>query len=280
MLSGLQKGCEGMGWLYNSLLGLVIGIASITPGLSGGALMAALGLYQQTIHAISDLFRGTVGQAHHFLLPIGLGAVIGVIGFSNVMAWLIGQYPDQVRWLFLGLVAGSIPSLIHTANAQGWHWRLPIFALLAMAALPAATMLGQLLPGMAISTAPDWLQYTLYGLVIALGTIVPGISSSFILMSLGAYGDLLQALAELNLAALLPVGIGFAVGSLLLIRLVERLFLRFHAPSYYTVLGFLLGSALLILPPVSISWDMLADCGLFVLGILLTQALLRVRPQC
>ncbi|MGI6358833.1 MAG: DUF368 domain-containing protein [Bacillota bacterium] len=266
-----------MGWLYNSLLGLVIGIASITPGLSGGALMAALGLYQPTISAVSRLFSDW-RRSLHFLLPIGVGAVGGVIAFSNVMGWLVDQYPAQVRWLFLGLVAGSLPALIRTANAQGWNWRLPLFSLIAMAALPAFSLLRKLLPGISPSAAPGLLQYIWYGLVIALGTIVPGISSSFVLMSLGAYDELLQALAALNLAALLPVGIGFGVGGLLLVRLVEALFCRFHAQSYYSVLGFLLGSALLILPPIRGGWSALVDLGLFTLGILLTWMLLRLQP--
>jgi putative membrane protein len=266
-----------MGWLYNWLLGLVIGIASITPGLSGGALMAALGLYQPVISAVSRLFADWRRNLR-FLLPLGLGAVTGVVAFSNLMAWLIHQYPGQVRWLFLGLVAGSLPALIRTANTQGWNWRLPLFSLITMAALPAASLLGDLLPGISLSAAPDLLQYILFGLVIALGTIVPGISSSFLLMSLGAYDDLLQALAELNLAALLPLGIGFGAGGLLLVRLVENLFRRFHAQSYYSVLGFLLGSALLILPPLRDIGGILVDASLVVLGILLTQALLRLKP--
>ncbi len=271
-------GCGFVSQLRYAIIGLIIGIASITPGMSGGALAAALGLYERMVQAIShplrDLRRNLV-----FLLPVGIGAAVGVVGFSNVMEWLMQQAPNQVKWLFLGLVAGSVPSLMRTANSKGFHWRWLLYTLVALASLPLFNLLQQ---SWSAVTAPGgssgWMAFLGYGLMLAVGTIVPGISTSFILMAFGVYDQLLRAMATLDLEILFPTGLGFCLGVLLLARLVEMLFRRFHSQAYYTVLGFLLGSALLILPSPVFGWPLLLDIGLFVLGVSISLLMLRLSP--
>lgn len=264
-----------MSFINYALIGLVIGIASITPGMSGGALAAALGLYEPMIRAISHLFQN-LKKNLLFLLPIGLGSAVGIVGFSNVMEWLMQQAPNQVKWLFLGLVAGSLPSLFRTANSKGFRWRWLLFTSIALVALPALNLLQQLVPEAQTTISSSWLQYAGYGLVLALGTIVPGISTSFILMALGAYDELLRAIAGLDLTVLLPTAAGFCLGVALLARLVEMLFRRYHSQSYYAVLGFLLGSALLILPRPTFGLLLLLDGTLFLLGIGLSWLMLKM----
>ncbi len=264
-----------MSFLTSALLGLVIGIASITPGLSGGALAAALGLYEQIIRSVSRFFNAPRKNLR-FLLPIGVGAAIGIIGFSNVMDYLMQHWPEQVKWLFLGLVAGSLPSIIKTANTKGFRSRYLIFTLLALAIIPAMTGMQQVWPGSSdAATGTGWQVFVLSGVILAFGTIVPGISSSFILLFLGVYDDLLRAISTFNLMALALAGGGFVLGALLLLRMVEMLFDRFHSQSYYAVVGFLLASAWLIWPDLALGWKLLLDIGLFVLGIVLSLLLIR-----
>lgn len=264
--------------LRYAIIGLIIGIASITPGMSGGALAAALGLYERMVQAIShplrDLRRNLV-----FLLPVGIGAAVGVVGFSNVMEWLMQQAPNQVKWLFLGLVAGSVPALVRTADSRGFrrHWLL--YTLVALAGLPLLGLLQQSWSAAPLSGGSSgYLACLGYGLMLAVGTIVPGISTSFILMAFGVYDQLLRAMAGLDLRILIPTGLGFCIGVLLLARLVEMLFRRFHSQAYYTVLGFLLGSALLILPRPVLGWLLLLDIGLFSLGVAVSLLMLRLSP--
>lgn len=270
-----NSGVLGMSFLTSTLLGLVIGIASITPGLSGGALAAALGLYEQIIRAVSRFFQDPRKNLR-FLLPIALGSIVGIVGFSNVMEWLMRQWPDKVRWLFLGLVAGSLPSLVKTANTKGFRWRYLIFTLLALAIIPAMNVMQQSWPGAEAIGDGGWQVYIISGVILAFGTIVPGLSSSFILLFLGVYDDLLQAVSSVDLVALILTGAGFVLGALLLLRLVEMLFDRYHPQAYYTVLGFLLASAWLILPELALGWRLLADAALFALGVTLSLLLLRV----
>ncbi|KAF0193997.1 MAG: hypothetical protein FD169_2097 [Bacillota bacterium] len=262
-----------MHFLRDVFLGVVIGVAAITPGFSGGALAAAMGLYEPIIRALSHLFRDLKGNSL-FLFPFVLGGAIGVLAFSNVMGWLMQQAPDQVKLLFLGLVAGSVPALIREANAKGFRLRylLATFAALALVYQGAALGLGQ----QASDSGHSAFHYVYYGFIYAVGSIVPGISSSFIFMHMGVYDDLLRAVSSIDMSVLLPVGFGLILGALLLIRMVETLFRKFHSLAYYAVLGFLLGSALLVLPKPQVGWLLLGDAFIFLLGVVLSIQLLRL----
>ena len=270
-----RVGVQPVRFLKNALFGLIIAVAAVTPGLSGGALAIALGLYEPMIKAISALTKEFWKNAL-FLLPLGVGGIVGVLVFGNLMVWLMQQAPGQVKILFLGLVAGSLPGLIRQANARGFHFCYLL--------LTAGAMILVYLGGSPIEEGPqvisgdlNALHYACYGLIHAVGTIVPGISSSFIFLHLGVYDDLLQAVLTVDLNALLPAGLGFALGAVLLIRLVELFFCRYYSLAYYAVLGFLLGSALLIVPSPRAGWQIIFDLCLFLLGAVFSLILLKLR---
>jgi len=245
------------------LVGFVIGIASVTPGLSGGVIAAAAGLYEPAIHAILNLrkeFRASV----YYLAPLAIGAGSGIFLFSKVMKELMTKAESAVLYVFLGLVAGSLPSLVKEANSGGfkkrylWATVIPFAVVFFLDAL-----MGQAKnPNTPVELGI--LDTILYGAVLAVGTIVPGISSSFILMYLGVYEKLLSAIANMELKILFMLAVGFAVAGLLMIKLVEFLFRRFRAFAYYAVLGFLLASMVMVFPGLRQGWGMALDAFLFL----------------
>jgi len=262
-------------FLKNALFGLIIAVAAVTPGLSGGALAVALGLYEPMIRAISALTK-EFWKSTRFLLPLGIGGIIGVLLFSNLMVWLMQQVPGQVKFLFLGLVVGSLPAIIRQANTRGFRF---YYLLLTAGAMILVYLGGSPIEegSQVISGDQSALHYAGYGLIHAVGTIVPGISSSFVFLHLGIYDDLLQAVLTVDLNALLPAALGFTLGAVLLIRLVEIFFCRYYSLTYYAVLGFLLGSALLILPSPRAGWQFFFDLCLFLLGAVFSLLLLKLR---
>ncbi|MGE5678800.1 MAG: undecaprenyl phosphate translocase family protein, partial [Pseudomonadota bacterium] len=80
------------------------------------------------------------------------------------------------------------------------------------------------------------------------GTIVPGISASFVLMYLGAYQLLLEGLSSIDLSVLIPVGVGFGLSIIAFAKIVSYMFRRFYGYTYYTVMGFVIGSIVAIFP--------------------------------
>lgn len=255
------------------ILGLVMGIAAITPGLSGGALAAALGIYGPIIRALCSLSRN-FERSIRFLFPLASGLVLGIIAFSHIMAWLMTTSPNQVKLLFLGLVAGSLPALIREANRKGFRLRYLLATLLALILMYQGA---ELLAWPQVTDGNfNALHYGYFGFIFAVGSIIPGFSSSFILIHIGAYDDLLRAINTLHLPLLIPAGLGFALGALLLLGAVESMLARYHGPAYYSILGFLLGSALLIWPGLSPGSMFIVDTAVFSGGVVLSAALLKL----
>lgn len=262
-----------MRFVKNVFLGLVLGVAAITPGLSGGAVAAAMGLYEPIIRALSKILSN-FKKSFSFLLPYVIGGAIGTLAFSSSIGWLMRQSPNQVKLLFLGLVAGSLPALIREANRKGFRLRYVLATILCLLIVYSGSTFK--LEPLSQQGGYSPLHFVLFGLIYAVGSIVPGISSSFIFIHLGVYDDLLHAISTLNLPALIPAGLGLLVGAALLIRVVATLFNRYHSMAYYAVLGFLLGSALLIMPALRAGWLLLWDLAIFLLGIVLSRELLRL----
>lgn len=262
-----------MHFARDMVLGLIIGIAGITPGLSGGALAAAMGIYEPIIRALGSLLRN-FKQSALFLLPLACGGLVGVLAFSRVMEWLMLAYPSQVKLLFLGLVAGSLPALIREANRTGFRLR---YVLATITALTLMYRGAELLAWPRVTDGTfSALHYAYFGFIYAIGSIIPGISSSFVLIHIGSYDDLLRAIATANAPVLVPAALGFGLGIVLLVRAVERTFARYHGLAYYSIIGFLLGSALLIWPDITLGWMLVVDATVFVGGIMLSTVLLKL----
>ncbi|MEG0767003.1 MAG: DUF368 domain-containing protein, partial [Clostridia bacterium] len=125
---------ERVGPFFQKLLaGLVMGIGAILPGVSGGVMAVSMGLYEPMIAAISHFFHDIRANIK-FLLPILLGAAFGILATSGVLEWLMRNVRDQVLFLFIGLVAGGLPTLFQQANGKTLRLRglLPLLLGIAL----------------------------------------------------------------------------------------------------------------------------------------------------
>ena len=255
------------------VLGFIMGIAAITPGLSGGALAATLGIYGPIIRALCSLTR-TFKASVSYLLPLATGLALGILAFSRVMEWLMITSPSQVTLLFLGFVAGSLPALVREASSKGFRPRYLLATFLALLLMyRGAELLAWPQVAEGNFTA---LHYGYFGFIYAIGSVIPGISSSFILIHIGSFDDLLRAINTMYLPVLIPAGLGFTLGALLLVRAVEHMLAHHHGLTYFCILGFLLGSGLLIWPGLSGGTMFLVDTAIFLGGVALSAALLRL----
>jgi len=266
------------GFFKRLISGLIIGVAGIVPGLSGGVIAAALGLYEPAILALTGFIKRPRQNAC-FLLPLIIGAGAGMILFGNVVGWLMEKASAEVLFLFFGLVGGSIPSVLKEANAHGFRFRYIWATIMALIAVLAVDFMGSLVTAADNTAAWDMGHGVFYGMILALGTIVPGISSSFLLIYLGAYQAYLNAIAACDFAVLRPLALGFLIAATPLIKLVEIFFRRHHGASYYAVLGFLLGSMIIVFPGLARGWQMLADMLLLCSGIVASLLLLKLNQH-
>lgn len=263
-----------MSFLSRFIKGLLIGIGAVAPGVSGGSLAVIFGLYERITDAIADVFKDFRKNAV-FFFPIALGGGVGVLAFSNIMEYLFLNYEVQVKYLFIGLMIGTLPTVFKEANRKGFRgiYILPCVTAFVM------TIMFMVLENRGIDIIPEvshgLLQLTSYGAIIGIGTIVPGISASFVLMYIGAYQIVLEGIARMDLAVMLPVGAGFAVSIVLFAKLVSLLFKRFYGYTYYTVLGFVVGSIITIFPGIAFNVKYLLSFLLFAAGLYLSLTLSR-----
>ncbi|MDD4797632.1 MAG: DUF368 domain-containing protein [Eubacteriales bacterium] len=253
--------------LKKIIAGVLIGMGAILPGVSGGVMAVSMGLYEGMIQAVSNFFKKPK-QNFLFLLPIGIGGVVGVLITTGVLEWSLTHYENQVIFLFMGFVVGSIPSIVSEANSKGGFKARYLWAGLAGVALLVLLWLGENTLAENVDAGITNLQAALAGGIMSAGTIIPGISTSFMLMYLGWYQPVVEALNQMNIPLLLCLGGGFVVVSLLIIKAVNWLFERFHGYAYYAVLGFTITSMVLICPKGS--EGLLVNLAMMAAGVVIS----------
>lgn len=231
--------------LRNVLCGLLIGGGAILPGVSGGVLAVVFGIYQPCMEILISPVK-SLPKYWKMLIPLGIGAAAGFVLFAKGLSVLFAWSDAVAVWLFIGLILGTIPQLFREAGKTG---RRKGSRILFMACF--LLMLVGLLcvsRGVALQVTPGVGWYFLSGVLFGLGMIVPGMTSSAVLMALGLYEPILNALTALDFSVLIPIVPGVVLSVLLLARLVNWLIGHYHAQSLHGILGIVVASTLAIVP--------------------------------
>ena len=224
-----------------------MGAADVVPGVSGGTMAFILGIYEELIRSIRSfdltLLRLLAGfkirEAMErvnvwFLLALGCGILSAIFSLARLIAWLLAHHPVHIWSFFFGLVLASVATV--TRSVARWSAAL---ALGALAGAAGAYVLVGLVPLETPNQA--WFLF-LSGAVAICAMILPGISGSFILVILGKYHYLLEAVNQRDLNTLAIAAMGAGCGLILFSRLLNWL-LKHHQPMTIAVLcGLMLGS--------------------------------------
>lgn len=262
--------------IINFFKGMIIGIANIIPGVSGGTMAVSMGIYEKLIQTIGNFFHHFKQNFKNnmiFLIPIVLGAGIGIVAFSKLLKFLLENYAMQTQFAFIGLILGSIPFVMKKSIEQGFSWKYIIPGLIALgigvtlAVLELMGVTGNAVESFDITFINIILLFV-YGIISAVSMVVPGISGSFILLLLGVYSAIITAISTLNILVLIPFAIGVAVGILLASKLISFLLDHFYGYTYFAIIGFVLGSLLAIYPGFSFDMAGLVSIICLVLGFI------------
>ena len=247
-----MKGKIGV-FMKRLLAGVMIGIGGILPGVSGSVLAVAFGLYARILDAIATFFKDVKGNAR-FLFPVLLGGAAGLYGFSIILDRMMARYETPLIFLFCGLVAGSMPSLMReTKRACGEIKRRYWSMALAGFVLSLFMLLIERESGSGAANSVGPMQAAISGAILAAGSILPGVSTSFILIRLGWYAPMMNALSSLNIALLFWAGVGALISGAALIGLVRFLLRRFPGWVYMAVIGLMAGTIITSLPAVPLA---------------------------
>ena len=225
------------GGLKRFLKGIVVGIGGVAPGLSGSMLLIIFGLYRKTLDTLGTIFRN-FRENLRFLLPLAAGMFLGVLLFSKVINFLLLRYEMPTRFCFLGLILGTLPTVWREVNKEGLkkgHYGLMILA--ALLGLGLFTLNSGIFPQV---TSPTLLQSVLLGVAVAATAIIPGVDPAAFLSALGFYEMYVAALASIDLAVLLPMVVGLALGAVVISFGMSRLFSRFYTATYSVIFGIFL----------------------------------------
>ena len=225
--------------------GAVIGAGAILPGISGGVLAVVFGIYRPMMETLTHPKAG-LRQYWRLFLPIVIGWAAGFFGGSGVILLLFDRSETLATCLFIGLILGTVPALWDEAGEQGrgkWSYLAAILSFLALFSLLLGVRLGSF-----GQMSANTLGFLFCGVLWGVSLIVPGMTSSSILMAVGLLTPMVEGIASLDPAVVVPWLCGMGSVVILLARLVNWLFKAHYAIAYHAVVGIVLASTLIIVP--------------------------------
>ena len=215
------------------LIGFLVGIGKIIPGVSGALMAIRLGVYERAIDAITHFFKDIYHNGL-YLGKLALCILIAILLFSNIILSLYQLFPCIMTIIFALLILTGVPSIIKKAN---YKW----LALISF----IFTMSLNFIPSISFSSN-SILTLLFMGLIEAVSIIIPGVSGTAILINLGLYENYLMLFANLNISLLVPFFLSLAICSLIIIYFINYLINHYTNYFYSIILGFLSASILLM----------------------------------
>ena len=247
--------------IHQILRGIIIGVANIIPGVSGGTMMVSMGIYDTLIHCITNIFK-SFKKSVLTLLPYGIGIIIGIVGLASILEFLFKNYSLPTSTAFTGLILGGLPPIYKKIDKKKINAGTIGIFIFFFVGIVALSFVGE-------TSNPETLPLTVGNMVIMLfmgciaaaTMIVPGVSGSMVLMLMGYYTPTLSAVSSLKdalfafdfagmlnpLAILLPFVVGVAIGVFFVAKAIEWLLHRYPTHTYCAVLGLVLSSPIAIL---------------------------------
>lgn len=233
--------------------GAGMGAADAVPGVSGGTIAFVTGIYEELIDTIRRFAPdalgawrrdGARGLARHlnlaFLIPLMLGIAMSLVSVAHLVTYLMDNQPLLLNAFFFGLVLAS--ALVVTRHIDGWRlWHVLLLGL--------GVLLAQLLPGLMPALGGlGALKLVVAGAIAISAMLLPGISGSFLLLSMGLYGTVMTGIKSLDISLILQFGLGCLIGLATFSRLLAWLFRHYHAATLQLLAGFIVGSLPLLWP--------------------------------
>lgn len=231
-----------------------MGAANVIPGVSGGTIALITGIFGRIINALNGLmsfntwkllfagkFKEFVSKVDgRFLLAVMIGAVLSVFTLAKLMQYLLDQYPVQTWAFFLGMIAASAVFML----AEVRCWRVS-YGLWIAVGIGLGIALCTLSP---TETTDDLWFIFICGAIAICTMILPGVSGSFILLLLGKYEYIMNAISNLNWPVLAAFGIGCAIGIVAFSKALHWLLARYQQQTMLVLVGFVMGSLIKVWP--------------------------------
>jgi putative membrane protein len=224
------------------LKGFIIGSSMSIPGVSGGTMAILLGIYDKLIGSISNFFKDIKGNMM-FLIKFCIGSFLGIGSLAFAIEWMLDKFPMPVSFFFLGAVIGGIPALYKKTKeskiriSSGIYFLIGLVVVIAIGFLPSGKI--------GIGTGTSLVHYILLlvmGIIIALALVLPGISTSHMLLVLGMFDTTLNAIKNFDIVYIGILGVATLIGIFLITKPIEWVMKSFPHQTYCMIIGFVIGS--------------------------------------
>jgi len=222
--------------------GYIVGSSMSVPGVSGGTMAILLGIYDKLISSISNFLKNIKGNVL-YLLKFCIGAGAGICSLSFIIKWMLEKFPLPVSVFFLGAVVGGIPALYKKTRESSIRISSGIYFLLGIAIVISIGFIPE--GSVDISTGSGFTHYLMLlitGIIIALALVLPGISTSHMLLVLGMYDAMLEAITKFDIVYIGILGIATLIGVFIITKPIEWVMNKFPHQTYCMIIGFVLGS--------------------------------------
>lgn len=223
--------------------GCIVGIGAILPGVSGGTLCYAFGIYNPVIEVLSNPIKG-IKKYWYMLIFIFLGVGVGFVGFAGVTESLLSWNAPVVLCVFIGLIIGTIPELWSDSGREGRN-KYSVIAF-AVSFIFIAVLFYCCEHVWNISIPQTFWGYIICGVVWGLSFIVPGFSSSTLLLFFGIYAPMSAGIKNLDLAVVVPIGIAVLATMFSLSKVMKLVFDRIHSIASHSIMGFVLATTMML----------------------------------
>ncbi|MDY0224645.1 MAG: DUF368 domain-containing protein [Candidatus Methanomethylophilaceae archaeon] len=229
------------------IVGILVGIASMLPGVSGAVVAVCFGVYERLIADLADISHKLRSDLP-FILILGFGILAGMMAIAFGLKYASDNYETLLMFFFVGLIAGQIPQLYNLTSAPE-----PLNITNVLAFIIGLVIMGSFL---FIGTGSDQtlshdlatvVYMLIIGIILAVSKIAPGISGSTILLVLGLYYPLIDVMTSLDLALLIPVGIGLIIGILGFSKVMNYVLNCHRRSTYLMILGLTVGSLFVVI---------------------------------
>ena len=276
-----------MKFLEHIIIGIIIGISNIVPGVSAGTMFVILGIFKKLIdqvglcldevktmvknitkfkeknggiRALGIMFKNIFMSQKTFLIPIAIGMIFAIYFVAKLFSIL---NPEQIlyrNYIFLGLILGGIPALFKElkkgtdiANIKKRKISIYIFMIIGFAMMFVLYLLkvngiGLRKVGYEELSITMALPLFLVGAVAAASMVIPGISGSMVVLILGYYELMTVSISKLNMIFIIPFAIGILVGIMAILKLIKYLLDKHYTRTYSCIVGFVIGSLLMVFP--------------------------------
>lgn len=249
--------------------GIWVGATMTVPGVSGGTMAMIMGVYSRLMDSVNNILKKP-WESIKFLLQFGIGGIVGVVLFARFITTLLEDavWGIPLQFFFVGAVAGGVPLIFHEAGIKKFSYKLILYPVIGILLVSLLSLLPDGIFSGSEGISGILLQFV-GGIVIAVALVLPGISASQMLCTLGIYENVMLNISNFHILSLLPLAIGIFVGIFLSTGVIGKLLERFPLETYLIILGFVAGSVWELLPKGTIGNPILCVIGVVIGACLL-----------